>query len=55
MERCWRTLECPDEWGPIVSFDTEPEAGVVAQIGMGLMALKANQGDRYVVGAGHVA
>ena len=34
------------------SFDAKPEAGVIGRIGLGLMLLKADQTDRYVVGSG---
>ena len=36
-----RSLECPDERSRILSLDAKPEAGIVAEIGTGLVFLKS--------------
>jgi hypothetical protein len=46
-------LESTDKRRRILSFDAEPEAGIVAHIGVGLMLFKADQTNGDVLGAGH--
>ena len=51
MENCWRIVECGDKRGRILSRDTKPKAGV-GEIGISVMAFKAEQANAYVLGAG---
>ena len=51
MERLWRRFESLHKRGRILNLDTKPEAGVIVEIGMGLMGLKANERDAYVLSA----
>jgi hypothetical protein len=53
MECCWRCLECREERTGILSLNAQPEPGVVAKIGMGLVAIKADETNAYVVGMRH--
>ena len=50
-----RSLERRDERGRILSLNAQPEAGIVGEIGTGLIVFKAEQGDVYVVGMGKSA
>lgn len=51
MERCGRSPESLNERRRILSFDAKPEAGIVGEIGTGLMGFKANERDAYVLSA----
>jgi hypothetical protein len=52
MKRRWRGLECRDERERMSSAEAKPEAGIVAETGLGFVLLTANQTEGYVLGAG---
>jgi len=43
---------CREERRGILSLDAKPEAGIVAETGLGFVLLRANQTEGYVLGAG---
>jgi hypothetical protein len=53
MKCCWRSFESRNERRSILKLDAKPEAGVVAEIGVGFVRFGTDKTNAYVVGAGH--